>query len=405
MAFLQHSNVGLAILFFMWVWGIIEHYVNKHYSSKYKPAVRGPNTRTTNSVSVVVRTLEPLPIFKACLVRWLENKPLEIIIATTHEHLEKIGKLVKEVIQETREYSTKIRIIVANKGARNQFIAGVLKAKGEIVATSDDHILWGPEYLANMLPCFDDPKVGAAGPQIGIHIPKERESTITAWEVAAARLAHRERGKASAAIMMHVVARWCWILPSTTAIYRTRILQNPGFVKGYLNDYWNGIKFDAGDDTWISRYLLRNNWIITAQRTEETNVARTVKRTSDYLGQILRWERSTIQSYLRTLTEIPQIYKHAIIVFKTYERLLRSPILLIHLFAWIDSFISHPVITMVFLSYYIYYKYKDLNRFFAFYPYMRKYWWVVIVQDFSALYINVHAMLTLSNPAWKPNVD
>ncbi|KAG4438032.1 hypothetical protein IFR05_006491 [Cadophora sp. M221] len=371
MTVLEQSNIGLAILIFMWVWGIIDHYLNKYYCARYKPAVCGSNTRTTNSVSVVIRTLEPLPIFKACLVQWLVNNPLQVIICTTYEYLEKVSTLVRKIIQEIKGDRTKIRIIVAEQGARSQFMAGVLEAKGEIVATSDNHILWGPDYLSNILPCFDDPKLSLISTLRSLlfsSAPLEGTRLLIWRTVATARLAHRERGTVSAAIMLHVIVRWCWILPGTTAIYRTHILQNPGFVRSYLNDYWNGVKFDAGDDTWISRYLLRNNWIIAAQRTEETNFMRTVKRTSDYVCQILRWERSTIQSYIRTVTEIPQMYKHRLIVFKTYERLAKSLLLLIHLFAWIHAFISHPHITMGCLSYYVYHKYKDLNRFFAYYP-------------------------------------
>jgi len=39
-----------------------------------------------------------------------------------------------------------------------------------------------------VLPCFEDPKVGAAGGPIGVQIPEERrdKNIITAWEVAGA---------------------------------------------------------------------------------------------------------------------------------------------------------------------------------------------------------------------------
>lgn len=39
-----------------------------------------------------------------------------------------------------------------------------------------------------VLPCFEDPKVGAAGGPIGVQIPEERrdKNIVTAWEVAGA---------------------------------------------------------------------------------------------------------------------------------------------------------------------------------------------------------------------------
>ncbi|PVH73701.1 glycosyltransferase family 2 protein [Cadophora sp. DSE1049] len=395
----QLSLLPAATLYFMWVWGLVDYYFDKYYSSKYKPAIRGPLTRTSKSVSVVVRTLQPPLIFKECLLAWMQNKPLEIIISTTMEHIAAVNAIVKEAIKEMKGVHPRVLTIVSAEGARKQLLAGVLEAEGEIIATSDNHILWGPQYLDHMLPCFDDPRVGAAGPQITVNIPKERQhpDKITKWEVAGTRLIDR----ASCNVMMLVAAQWVWILPGTTCMIRSHLLKNDEFTEGYLNDTWNGVLLDVGEDTWVSRYILRRGYIITMQKCQETNVARTIKKTAAYVQQVLRWERSTIQSYFRTVTEVPQMYKHFLIVFKTWERLLKTPIILIHLFAWFFSLYYSPLTTFCFLSYYAYYKYKDVSSFLDKYRYMRKYWWVVVVQDFSGLYFNLKAMLTLSDASWE----
>ncbi|KAK0101588.1 hypothetical protein ONS95_006752 [Cadophora gregata] len=380
-------------------WGLVEYYLNKYYSSKYKPAIRGPSTRNSSSVSVIVRTLEPPPIFKECLIAWMQNKPLEIIISTTAEHFEAVTAVVREAIKEMNGPHPRITTLVTAEGARKQLLTGALKAEGEIIATSDNHVLWGPEYLNHMLPCFDDRRVGAAGPQITVNIPKERQNPnkIIKWEVAGTRLIDR----ASSNVMMLVAAQWVWILPGTTCMFRGHLVQDDEFIDGYLSDTWNDVPLDAGDDTWISRYILRKGYILTIQKCEETNAARTIKRTAAYVQQGLRWERSTIQSYLRTVDEVPQMFKHNLIVFKTWERILKTPIILIHLFAWACSFYYNPFTALGFLSYYAYYKYKDVSKFLENYPYMRKYWWVVIMQDFSGLYFNLKAMLTLSDASWE----
>ncbi|KAL2072387.1 hypothetical protein VTL71DRAFT_11730 [Oculimacula yallundae] len=394
-----------ATLVFMLNWGLVEHYVNKHYAAQYKPAVRGSRTRNSDSVSVVARTLTPSPIFKECLISWLENNPLEVIISTTDDHEQALLRIVESVQQDRPDLSTtNIEIIFTKKGARMQMITGALAAKGEIVATVDNHIIWPKTYLTHMLPCFDDPKVGAAGPPIAVHIPTDRQNsdTITKWEVAAIRMASRDHGAASPGLMLDVAARWCWILPGTTCMYRTEILKEVPCVLGYLNDFWNGVRLDVGEDTWLSRWILKKDMILATQRCKETVVKRTVKTTSAFHGQVLRWERSTIQSYIRTLYEVPQMYKHPFIVFKTLERLFKAPILAIHLVAWIVSLYYYPIPTLGLLAYYIYHKYKSINGFLAEFPYMRKYWWVIVMQDFSALYINVVAMCTLSNATWAP---
>ena len=110
-------------------------------------------------------------------------------------------------------------------------------------------------------------------------------------------------------MVMYVAAKWCWILAGTSGVYRAHILKDPSFAEGYLNDFWNGVKLDVGEDTFISRWLLKNDWVIAIQWTKETRVWRTVKQTGALIPQMLRWERSTIQSFLRTVIEIPRIYE------------------------------------------------------------------------------------------------
>ena len=141
------------------IWGLIDYYVNKYYTSKYRPAVRGSRTRTSSSVSIVVRTLQPPPIFKECLISWMRNNPLEIIISTTAEHHAAVNDIVREAIKEINGLHPRIEVITSAEGARIQLHAGVQKAEGEIIATTDNHILWGPGYLHHMLPCFDDSRV------------------------------------------------------------------------------------------------------------------------------------------------------------------------------------------------------------------------------------------------------
>lgn len=108
-------------------------------------------------------------------------------------------------------------------------------------------------------------------------------------------------------MVMHAAAKWCWILAGTTGLYRAHILKDPSFSKAFLNDFWNGVRLDVGDDTFISRWLLKNGWTIAIQWTMETRVWRTVKQTGALIPQMLRWERSTIQSFIRTVTEVPQM--------------------------------------------------------------------------------------------------
>jgi hypothetical protein len=88
---------------------------------------------TPNDVSIIVLTLKPHPVFKTCLIRLFENKPAEIIICTTEEHIKEVEHIISEaVLKGVRRSKTKI--VVSEKGARKQLMKGVWEAKGKIIA-------------------------------------------------------------------------------------------------------------------------------------------------------------------------------------------------------------------------------------------------------------------------------
>ncbi|KAJ5052053.1 uncharacterized protein L3040_001813 [Drepanopeziza brunnea f. sp. 'multigermtubi'] len=389
---------GSLYLALMFVWGWVDHFVNKYYSSRYQPAPIQKNPKyTPNDVSVVVRTLKPPVVFPQCLKLWLDNNPLEILICTTKDYLHEVENLVHETLIG-RDDRAKVRVIVSEKGGRKQLLAGVMAAEGRIIATSDNHIKWPAKYLIHMLPCFEDDKVAAAGPSIKVEIPAHRHDSITPWEVAAVKLAARGPGSGKA---MYAAAKWCWILAGTTGVYRASVLQTPEFAQEYLNDYWCGVNLDVGEDTFISRWILKQDLTIAIQWMNETDVTRTVKRTgSDFWQQLLRWERSTLQSFCRTILHVPQFQNHFLVKFRTYERVLKFPLTLFHLIAWPFSLYQHAWATLLLLAYYVFYKVRDYQAFVASHPHMRKHALAAVLMDFSPLVVGGWALATLSDNSW-----
>lgn len=148
------------------LWGRSDAEVMSTFASRYKPALVASNPTFTpkKDVSVVIPTLSPPAAFKACLQRIFENDPLEIIIVTTEEHLDKVTKLVRDVVSDQGLDLSKVVFVTSEQGARVQFTAGVEKAKGSIIAKCDDHIFWSRHFLTHMLACFEDRNVGAACP-------------------------------------------------------------------------------------------------------------------------------------------------------------------------------------------------------------------------------------------------
>lgn len=235
------------------------------------------------------------------------NNPFEILISTPKEHVPAVLEVIRELVYAADLDRTKFSVIESEAGARDQLKTAIEKARGAIIATCNDRVIWAPQYLVHMLACFENPKVGAAGPYITPSRPIERRNKdITPWEVAGAKLASRS---AASWTSMHVAASWCWILCGATCVFRTAILKDIKFLEAYTNDYWGGKKLDVGDDTFISRWLLKNDWVIATQYSHNTRAQKSLKATPAFITQMLRWERSTIQSFIRTTYEVPQMWK------------------------------------------------------------------------------------------------
>lgn len=287
-------------------WGIVDSKITAEFASLYRPAPVAENPRFTpeQDVTAIVITLDPPAELRECLLNAYLNNPLEIIISTPKEHVRAVLEALRQLVYSAELDRTRFSVIESERGARVQLATAIEKAKGSIIATCNDRVEWQPGYLTHMLACFENPKVGAAGPYI---VPRPgEEDSITPWEVAGTKLAARSPTSWTS---MHVAAKWCWILCGATAVFRARILKQRDFLEAYTNDYWGGKKLDVGDDTFISRWLLKNNWIIATQYSQETKVLKSVKRTPAFINQMLRWERSTIQSFIRTTYEVPQMWK------------------------------------------------------------------------------------------------
>jgi cellulose synthase/poly-beta-1,6-N-acetylglucosamine synthase-like glycosyltransferase len=299
----QHTN------FLPRLWGLVEHRIFNYYLTAYRPIpIPSKPQYKARDVSIIVCTIDSL--LSSCLLRWLENDPLEIIIVTTEEHLTTIQEIVRKVHHSQHQYKRVVILTSPEKGKRAQLRFGIQAARGRIIASVDDHITWHPEFLRYTLPCFEDASIGACGTPIKTTIPPSRRFSkiITPWEVAATRVSYKRN---SVLKSMYSASRWCTVLAGGTCIYRAEIVQDAEFLHAYTNDYWRGkYKLDVGEDTLITRWLQKRNWTIAIQACDETEVERTVKRDGDFLKQMFRWERSTIQSHIRMVLGVPQIWRY-----------------------------------------------------------------------------------------------
>lgn len=275
----------------------------------YKPIpIPDKPTFTARNVSVITPVLNPEPSFLQCLEGYLANDPLEILVITRPPYYQKVIDTIA-----TWFSTKKIHTVLANDsmpGMPGHIATGFLQARGPIIAKVDSHILWPPSYLAQLLPCFEDAHVGTAGGAFSTRIAPDRQnpSSITPPEVASTRALHgRFRTTKGDAFVAH---RWRWTVCGASYLIRADIVQDSEFIDAFLHDVWHGpfghTRLDTGDDTFTSRWVTAQGYVHVPQAMPETDVTRVPKRSVRALAmQLVRWERSTIQSMLRCTWETP----------------------------------------------------------------------------------------------------
>ncbi|KAK2605732.1 hypothetical protein N8I77_008548 [Diaporthe amygdali] len=380
------SYTGLAILGLMRAWGAGENKIASYYSSKYEPFPTPEDLLfTSKDVSVIVPLLDPPKIMELCLKSWLKNQPHEVIFVTTFDYFQAVLSAL-ESYDLTTEDRAIIKVFHLDKGImghRLQYAMGFKEASGKILAVTDDQILWSDDMLKSMLPCFEDPKVGAAGGPIGVRIPEERRSKdiITGWEVAGAKYLFNGRGGSTAS---WVADKWTWCLAGCNWLARTAIFQDPVFLNTFITETWAGRPLNSGADNMVTRFLHQQGHVIAIQNTEGA------------------MERNTLQNYMKFLTEVPQTYRHPYILYNTVNRILRVPVGLIHILGWVHALQHQPLIALGFLAYYFYAMVPTYRKFWATYPYMYSpcNLLAALAVDLSTIPVGLWGIFTLDTDTW-----
>ncbi|KAI1814532.1 polysaccharide synthase [Poronia punctata] len=401
---MERTIVAPAVLAGFCLWGKLDAwYISK---TPYEPVPIPTNPKyTSKDVSLVVCTIGPVENFAECLQSWLANDPLEIIFITIDSYLDEI-KTVLEKTQDTLNISDEQRISmkllsVEGVGRRRQSVKGYNAARGSIIASVDDHILWPKDFLPLMLAGFEEPGVGGVAPICGLYMSPERQDdkVVTPWEAVGARALWKGKSRYKA---VYATCGWSWVLAGMTSFYRAAILQDANFQKEFLNDYWFGKgPLDAHDDGCITRWALRKDWKMCVQNAgPDTEVRRTVKRTDAFLAQYFRWERGSIQSHWIYAFTVPQVWRNPYVAFKTLERMARPLTTTVHIIAWLVSWIYYPRATALLAFYYVFSSAPSHAAFLGEHPYMWRHLWALFLVDYFYVIQDYYCWATINDIRW-----
>ena len=135
---------------------------------------------------------------------------------------------------------------------------------------------------------------------IGTFTKPERPANPNFWDFLGA--AYLERWNFEIAATSHVDGGVACLSGRTCAI-RTSIIQSQTFIDEFAGEKWLGCidLIAADDDNFITRYMVNHNWNVAIQGAPEAALTTTLESDSKFLGQCIRWYRTTWRSNFTSL--------------------------------------------------------------------------------------------------------
>ncbi|PSR94011.1 nucleotide-diphospho-sugar transferase [Coniella lustricola] len=281
----------------------------------YRPAVSEKPLFTHRDVAVVIPTVAPhTEEFLRCCETVLQNHPQALLISTVGPGLQSEAvEVIRAQGFEARYPNTRFEVLSgaqANKRRQVMLATDRLDAANTpITICVDDHVYWSPNFLASLLPAFDDPKVAL----VGTNKKVVRSTSGGLWAsftnfIACLYLCRHNFQIRSEPYLDGGV----FVISGRTAAYRTEIFHAPSFRQAYTNEMFLFGRLgplNPDDDNAITRWVLKNGWKIRVQYTDECRIVTPLGEPHKFYGQVLRWTRTTFRSNCTSL-RTPHTWVH-----------------------------------------------------------------------------------------------
>ncbi|KAK8118173.1 glycosyltransferase family 2 [Apiospora kogelbergensis] len=289
-----------AILAGLYLFDFYDRRAEARHQQTYRPFPVPPADRRRfhpADVSLVVPTVDTdFVVFAACLASWSRCAPGEIIVVATEA-------------QAAR---------VAEPNKRHQLIKGIQASRGKILALVDDDAKWeSAETLTSLLAPFEVDDIGLVGgpveqstnPDIPFAAPTSPErrdpAVVTPWEVAALRLRANRHTRMRAAHAADGGINFS--VSGATVLARARLLRDDAlFQFEFANERWAGRRQNAGDDAFLTRWVLFHHLADDLPARRRRMVAQLRKDATAAAGTLLggRYEDDAVFEQLANVTEL-----------------------------------------------------------------------------------------------------
>ncbi|KAL8970126.1 MAG: hypothetical protein Q9183_001665, partial [Haloplaca sp. 2 TL-2023] len=241
-------------------------------------------------VTVVIPTLgEDTQHLRYCLLSINSCRPKAIVVVTPR------ARVVHNICQELCLHH--VQVVAAPKAnKRLQMIQGIEHVMTPMTVFADDDVFWPSTLLPWILAPFEDPTVGAAGPTISL----ERPCNFNVWDFLST--AYLERWHFAIKASSNMDGGLACLSGRTFAI-RSKIVQSDEWVAACAAEKWffNIPLSSADDDNFVTRWLVNHGWAIKIQMAPQAHCTTVLKHTSAFLGQCVRWQRTTWRSNITSM--------------------------------------------------------------------------------------------------------
>lgn len=263
-------------------------------------------TVTARDVTVIIPTVGAIdePDMRETLSTILANHPAHIIVVTVGEAKLAIAEQVcaeeltkAQVLRTTSTQVTTMAIEIASK--RAQLFEAFKRVDTSIIALADDHVFWGPRYLAASLAPFEDPSIGGVGTNKRVRRQPFEFSLSNFLNFTACNYLERHNFECTASVG---VDQAVFVLSGRTAFYRTAIFRHPRFEKEYCHETWlfglvgrNGFAVD--DDNCLTRFTIGiAKYKVWFQNCPDSTMVTVLGEPGKFFKQMDRWIRTTWRS-------------------------------------------------------------------------------------------------------------
>lgn len=256
-------------------------FLRRFLSHRYRPVVNGHREQ----ISVVVPVYAEDPdVLERCLMSWVDQEPLEILLVVDDLDAATLARLAALDLPG-------VRVLPRRHTGKRGFLAeGIRQARGSVVVVTDSDTSWRPGMLEALQMPFADPRVGGVGTRQFVH-----ESTRSLCR----RMAHwllNTRSLDYLPALSRSGSVPC--LSGRTAAYRRAVLLP--LLPDLEHEVFFGRECVAGDDG-------RLTWLVLASgyRTVHQDLAQVDSDFPDslraFLRQRVRWGRNSYRCYLTAI--------------------------------------------------------------------------------------------------------